>query len=71
MAADAVLRRAHRLVAVLFLLTIPPAAVASGRGGDPTVWVYLPLAPLFVLVLSGVYLLVRPWVLRARARRAA
>jgi len=73
MAAEPLLRRAHRVVAVLFLLTLPPAFFASARGGDPadpSPLVYLPLLPLLLLTLTGLYLLVRPWVLRARARRA-
>lgn len=68
MAVDPILRRAHRVIAVLFLLTVPPAAVASSAGGDPSFVVYLPLFPLFGLMLTGSYLLGRPWIDRLRAR---
>jgi hypothetical protein len=73
MAAEAFLRRTHRVIAALFLLTIPPAAYFSIDGADPahpSPFVYLPLFPLFLLTLTGTYLLVRPWILRIRARRA-
>lgn len=68
MAVHVILRRAHRVIAVLFLLAIPPAAVASGSGGDPSAVVYLPLFPLLGLTITGTYLLVRPWVQRLRGR---
>lgn len=63
------LRRTHRVVSVLFLLTIPPAAVASftATAGEPSPVVYLPLLPLFGLIITGTYLLLRPWVRRLRA----
>ena len=69
--ADRFLRRGHRVVAATFLLTIPPAAYFSTAGATdpPSVFVYLPLIPLFGLIISGTYLLVRPWVQKARARR--
>lgn len=73
MAFDAILRRTHRIVAILFFLTVPAAAYASMQGGDPadaSPLVYLPLLPLGFLSLTGLYLLVSPWVRRARARKA-
>lgn len=71
MAFDVALRRAHRVVAVLFLLTVPPAGYfsLSATDGGVSPVVYLPLFPLFGLVLTGGYLLVRPWVSRLRANR--
>lgn len=68
-ALDVVLRRAHRIVAELFLLTIPPAGYfsLSATGGEVSPVVYLPLLPLFGLILTGGYLLVKPWVRRFRA----
>lgn len=69
MGADAFIRRLHRIVALLFLLSIPPAAYSSFTG-DPTApspFVYLPLVPLLILTLTGTYQLVAPWVRRRRA----
>lgn len=66
-AADTFVRRIHRISATLFLLSIPPAAYASFTGGTSP-WVYVPLAPLLFLALTGSYQLVMPWVRRRRAR---
>lgn len=68
MAFNVALRRAHRLIAVLFLLTIPPAGFSSlsATGGEVSPVVYLPLFPLSGLILTGGYLLVRPWGRRLR-----
>jgi hypothetical protein len=71
MTADAFLRRVHRVIAFLFLVTIPPAAYFSftATGDEVSPVVYFPLVPLLGLTLTGSYLLVRPWVQRLRARR--
>lgn len=71
MTADALLRRIHRVIAVLFLVSIPPAAFASFRGDATSPLVYLPLFPLLGLTLTGSYLLVRPWIQGLWARRRA
>lgn len=64
------IQRTHRVCAVLFLVTIPPAAYFSFAGdpASPSPFVYAPLFPLLVLTLTGTYQLVRPWVARMRAR---
>ena len=73
MAAEAFLRRTHRVIAALFLVTIPPAAYYSftATGDDESPVVYFPLFPLLGLALTGSYLLVKPWIQRFRARRGA
>lgn len=73
MTADGFLRRAHRVIAALFLITIPPAGYFSftATGDDVSPVVYFPLIPLLGLVLTGSYLLVRPWIERLRGRRTA
>ena len=71
MAADVFLRRTHRVIAVLFLVSVPPAAYFSfnATGDDVSPVVYFPLVPLLGLALTGSYLLVQPWVQRLRVRR--
>lgn len=66
-----ILRRVHRIIAILFLISIPPAAYASFTGNPtaPSPVVYIPLFPLLGLVLTGTYLLVRPWIDGWRGRR--
>ena len=70
MTAASAIRKTHRVVALLFLLTIPPAAYFSFTGDpeSPSPFVYFPLFPLLVLTLTGTYQLVEPWVRRRRAR---
>jgi hypothetical protein len=65
-------RRAHRILAVLFLLAIPPAAYFS-FGSDPDSphpAVYVPLFPLALMAITGAWMLVRPWVQAWRARHS-
>ena len=71
MAAEVFLRRTHRVIAVLFLVTIPPAAYFSftAIGDEVSPVVYFPLVPLLGLALTGSYLLVKPWVQRLRVSR--
>lgn len=73
MSLEPLIRKAHRIFALLFLLTIPPAAYFSLTGDPeaPSPFVYLPLFPLLFLLLGGTYLLVAPWVRKARAGRTA
>lgn len=65
-----IVTRVHRVAALLFLLAVVPAAIASARGGGPAFLVYLPLVFLAALALTGVYQLVAPWVRRVRAKSA-
>ena len=66
-----IITKIHRVCAGLLLLTMVPAAYASIVLKDPeSPLVYLPLPFLFVLILTGAYQLVAPWVRRARARQA-
>ena len=55
MAAEVFLRRTHRVIAVLFLVTIPPAAYFSftATGDEVSPVVYFPLIPLLGLALTG------------------
>lgn len=72
MVADPAVRRVHRIMAVVFLLSIAPAWYFSATG-DPTTpspVVYLPLFPLLFLTVTGTYQLVMPWVRRRRTAQA-
>jgi hypothetical protein len=68
--ADRIITKVHRVCAGLFLLSILPAGYASFQGDAESPLVYLPLPFLFVLILTGTYQLVTPWIRRARARRS-
>ena len=72
MGAERIINKIHRWGAGLFLLSTIPAGYASFTGDPeaPSPLVYLPLPFLFVLMLTGTYQLIVPWVRRRRSRRA-
>jgi len=61
-------RQFHRWVSLAFLAAVIAAAMALAQK-EPVTWMsYLPLPPLGVLAITGVYLFIRPHL--ARGRRA-
>jgi hypothetical protein len=61
------IRQAHRWVSMLFTFVVAGIFVALGLGNAPAEWVYyLPLPPLFLLLLSGLYLFALPYLGKAR-----
>ena len=65
-------RRLHRWTAILFSLIVGAIFASLGLGVEPAEWVYLlPLAPLFVMMLSGLWMLVLHYAARWRAHRPA
>lgn len=66
-----VVRQGHRWISIIFTATVLAnfIAVATGRAME---WLYmLPLAPLLLLMLSGVYMFFLPYVRRPRDSRSA
>lgn len=62
------IRQTHRWLSILFTLTVI-ANFATMALGKPPAWVvYSPLLPLFLLLFSGLYMFVLPYV--AKGRRA-
>lgn len=63
------IRRVHRWTSVVFLVVVGyVTVVVNTRQDEPAEWVYLmPLLPLAILAITGLYLLVLPWVRRRRA----
>ena len=67
------IRQLHRWVSIVFTLTVAANFVALGlrRGEQPPPWVtYSPLLPLFLLMLTGLYLFALPYLTRRSGRRA-
>jgi len=64
-------RQIHRWVSIAFTLTVIANFVALARGnGTPPAWItYSPLLPLALLLFTGLYLFVLPYVARWRSRR--
>ena len=66
------IRQTHRWLSIAFTLTVIAnfVALAAGHGKQPPAWVtYSPLLPLFVLMLTGLYMFVLPYALKSRASR--
>lgn len=63
------IRQFHRWISILFVATIAITTIALAQP-EPIVWVsYIPLVPLFLLLATGLYMFVLPYVQRWRARR--
>ena len=60
-----------RWVSIAFTITVIANFVALARGnGTPPAWItYSPLLPLALLLFTGLYLFVLPYVARWRSRR--
>ena len=56
------IRQAHRWLAIVFTLTVAANFAAMAIVGEPPAWItYSPLPPLFLMLLSGLYLFVLPY----------
>lgn len=65
------IRQFHRWVAMVFTLTVIITFIALAQK-NPVVWVsYVPLFPLALLLLTGLYLFALPYVARWRSGRSA
>lgn len=63
------IRQLHRWLSILFTLVVGAIFLTLALGREPAQWVYyLPLGPLALMTLTGLWMFVLPYV--ARARRA-
>ena len=63
------IRQSHRWLAIAFMLVVIANFVARGLG-EPVVWLdYLPLPPLFLLMSTGLYMLVLHYAAEWRSAR--
>ena len=60
------IRQFHRWMSILFTLVVIANFVALGMGQTVMWLTYLPLLPLALLMLSGLYMFALPYVARAR-----
>ena len=62
-------RQTHRWLAIAFTVAVIVTFVALGQE-EPVVWVsYLPLLPLALLQITGLYLFVLPYATKWRSAR--
>lgn len=61
------IRQFHRWTSIAFTVVVVAIFAALGLGKEPAQWVYyLPLLPLALLLVTGLYLFVLPYALRRR-----
>jgi hypothetical protein len=65
------IRQIHRWLSIAFTLTVIANFVAMGFGEPPSWVVYSPLLPLFLLLSSGLYMFVLPYVSKSRGEQRA
>ena len=68
---NAWIRQVHRWLAIFFTLTVAANFIAIAQGTPPAWITYSPLLPLFLLMLSGLYMFALPYVTAWRATRRA
>ena len=62
-------RQIHRWLSIAFTVAVIVTSIALAQK-EPVVWVsYVPLLPLALLLLSGLYLFVLPYVTKWRSGR--
>lgn len=59
------IRQAHRWLGIVLTLAILGNFLAMAFGPPPAVVVYFPLVPLALLIVSGLYMFLRPYLTRA------
>lgn len=61
------IRQLHRWLSIAFTLTVIANFVAMSRGTPPAWVTYSPLLPLFLLLFTGLYMFVLPYVAKYRS----
>jgi hypothetical protein len=62
------IRQTHRWLSIIFTATVMANFVAMALG-DPPAWVvYSPLPPLFLMLVTGLYMFVLPYLPERRGR---
>ena len=63
------IRQVHRWLGMAFTATVVANFVAMALGEPPALVVYSPLVPLFLLLLTGLYMFALPYAARRRGGR--
>jgi hypothetical protein len=64
------IRQTHRWVCIVFTITVIANFVAMAKGPPPAWITYSPLLPLFLLLLTGLYMFVLPYTSKSRGQRS-
>jgi hypothetical protein len=65
------IRQGHRWLSIIFTVTVIANFAVLGMSERPLWVVYSPLAPLFLLLFSGLYMFVLPYAANWRSERRA
>ncbi|MBZ9756456.1 hypothetical protein LB524_14255 [Mesorhizobium sp. ESP6-5] len=65
------MRQAHRWLSIVFTATVVANFVTMAFGQPPAWVVYSPLPPLFLMLFSGLYMFVLPYVAKGRSAQRA
>ena len=65
------IRQTHRWLSIIFTLTVAANFITMAFGQPPAWVVYSPLLPLFLLLFSGLYMFVLPYVAQPRGEQRA
>ncbi|HEY1101510.1 MAG TPA: hypothetical protein VGF99_21400 [Myxococcota bacterium] len=60
------MRQSHRWLSIIFTLFVIMNFVVMGMGRQVEWVTYAPLPPLFLMIITGLYLLVQPWIAKRR-----
>lgn len=64
------IRQVHRWLSIIFTAVVIVIFITLGVGKEPAYWVYfLPLFPLALLMLTGLYMFVLPYAAKWRSGR--
>ncbi|MBB4038686.1 cellulose synthase/poly-beta-1,6-N-acetylglucosamine synthase-like glycosyltransferase [Microvirga flocculans] len=63
------IRQGHRWLSIAFTVTVVANFVARWWGEPPALVVYSPLLPLFLLLLTGLYMFALPYAIKRRSGR--
>ena len=65
---NSLIRQTHRWLSILFTAVVAAIFLTLGLGHEPVQWVYyLPLAPLALMTLTGLWMFFRPYAARGQA----
>lgn len=65
------IRQTHRWLSIVFTATVIANFLAMGLGTPPAWIVYSPLPPLFLMLLTGLYMFALPYVANRHGERRA
>jgi hypothetical protein len=66
------IRQFHRWTSLVFALVVAAIFVMLGIGQQPAQWIYyVPLLPLFLLMITGLWMFFQPYVTKAQRAKAS